>query len=142
MVAERLSSRRYLVGDQFTAADLTLAALLRPTRVVPYFYTHPHLQRLFEWREMQVKEHRREALLGYELALQEVRRRRGWALGEVSWLPAGSRGAHQPIPAEIPHLPAARNDQRSVGRWPLITGLLTYRKLARTCGLERTVYSE
>ena len=28
--AERLSTRRYLVGERFTAADITLAALMRP----------------------------------------------------------------------------------------------------------------
>src|SRR5579872_4760512 len=35
--AARLRSRPYLVGEQFSAADLTLAALARPVLLVPYF---------------------------------------------------------------------------------------------------------
>jgi glutathione S-transferase len=34
----------------FTAADLTLASLMRSVTVVPFFRDHPHLQSLFAWR--------------------------------------------------------------------------------------------
>jgi glutathione S-transferase len=139
IVAGRLSSRRYLVGDRFTAADMTLATLLRPAVLVPFFHENPRLQRLFEWRATQLQEHRREPQVGYEAALHDTRRRRGWALGAVRWLPAENRD-QQRISMEIPMLPVARNDQQSVGRWPLVTGLPSYLRLMLTCGLGRTVY--
>jgi glutathione S-transferase len=141
LVSDRLSSRRYLVGERFTAADLTLAALLRPTLLVPFFRDHPRLQKLFEWRRGQLQEHGRETQVSYESALHGIRRRRGWALGNVRWL---DENAHerQPIPAEIPRAPVARNDQQSVGRWPLVSGPLWYLRLRATCGLGRTAYGQ
>jgi glutathione S-transferase len=139
IAAQRLSSREYLVGDRFTAADLTLAALLRPTMVVPFFRTHPRLQRLFDWRATQLQEHRREAQSGYEAVLHDARRRRGWALGAVSWLPTSKRDDQRTF-TEIPTVPIARNDQQPVGRWPVITGPLWYVRLRLTCGLVRTRY--
>lgn len=139
MVAQRLSSQPFLVGDRFTAADLTLAALLRPTGLVPFFRDHPGLQRLFDWRVTQLQVHRRERQLGYEIALEEVRRRRGWALGAVSWLAASKRKDRAAL-SEIPATPAARNDQQPVGSWPILTGPLRYLRLALTCGLGRTSY--
>jgi glutathione S-transferase len=139
IAAERLSSRDYVVGSRFTAADLTLAALLRPAMLVPFFRDHPRLQRLFEWRATQLRDHRREAHAPYEAALHDVRRRRGWALGAVRWLPAGNR-ENQPISTEIPNLAVAHNDQQPVGRWPLVAGPLSYLRLTQTCGLGRTDY--
>jgi glutathione S-transferase len=138
-VARRLSSRRYLVGERFTAADLTLAALLRPVTLVPFFHDHPRLKQLFEWRSTQLREHHRESQLGYEAALHDARRRRGWTLGAVRWLSAENRN-DQPLSTEIPDLEVARNDQQPVGRWPLITGPLSYLRLMQTCGLGRTTY--
>jgi glutathione S-transferase len=139
IAATRLSSRRYLVGDQFTAADLTLAALMRPTGAVPFVRNHPCLQGLFEWRATQLREHRREPMNGYESALHEARQRRGWALGAVPWVPA-SKPSDENIATEIPTLTVARNDQQPVGRWPKTTGVYWYLQLRRTCGLERTRY--
>jgi len=137
--AQRLSSRDYLVGDRFTAADLTLAALLRPVMVVPFFRDHPRLRRLFDWRATQLQDHRRESHSGYEAVLHDVRRRRGWALSAVSWLPAAKRNDHSTV-TRIPTLPTARNDQQPVGRWPVITGFFCYVRLRLTCGLVRTRY--
>lgn len=137
LAAEQLRSREYLVGDRFTAADLTLAALMRPVVLVPYFTEHPRLQRLFAWRKQQLREHHRSEHVGYESALHELRMRRGWALGNVSWLqPEGSA----PALAEVPVLQAARNDQQPVGGWPLLTGPFEYLMLRQTCGLGRTPY--
>ena len=139
--AERLSSRPFLVGDHFTAADLTLAALLRPALLVPWFRDHPRLQGLFEWRAAQAQEHRREKRVGYEAAMHAIRQRRGWDLGAVSWLAIAGRGSAPSPPAELPTLTAAINDQQSVGRFPRTTGFFTYLKLKRTCGFERTSYA-
>jgi glutathione S-transferase len=135
--AERLASRRYLVGDRFTAADLTLAALMRPVPVVPFFREHPHLQRLFEWRSMQLQEHRREPQISYEHALGDIRRRRRWALGAVSW--RAQRRDRSSL-TEVPIIQAVRNDQQPVGRRPMITGPFWYLGLKLSCGLDRTPY--
>lgn len=139
IAAERLSSRRFVVGNQFSAADLTLAALLRPVMLVPFFHDHRRLQRLFDWRTTQLREHHRELHVRYETALHDTRRRRGWALGKVRWLRAEDRD-YRPIATEIPDLPVARNDQQPVGRWPLIAAPLSYLRLTQTCGLDRTGY--
>lgn len=139
LTAERLSSREYLVGDCFTAADLTLAALMRPVVLVPYFADQPRLQLLFAWRRKQLQEHRRPERSGYESALHEIRTRRGWALGNVSWLQTG-HGAH--TLSEVPDLQSARNDQQSIGGWPLLSGPFEYLLLKQTCGLGRTAYHQ
>jgi glutathione S-transferase len=136
IAARRLGSRDYLVGDRFSAADLTLAALLRPASLQPSIRAHPHLQRLFEWRETQLKAHRRPLRLDYEVAVEEVRRHRGWALDK----PNGMTVSEPAAETEIPTLTDARNDQQSVGRWPLITGPLWYLRLKLTSGLKRTRY--
>jgi hypothetical protein len=107
--------------------------------LVPVFGGHPMLQGLFEWRSRLLQEHRREAQVGYEKALDEIRRRRGWALGRVRWLGGPDREPHD-VSWEIPGIPVARNDQQSIGRWPLMRGPLWYLQLRASCGLGRTVY--
>jgi glutathione S-transferase len=142
LAARRLSTHRYLVGERFTAADITLAALLRPVTLVPYFRSHPRLQQLFDWRSKQLEAHRREPQVGYEKALDEVRRRRGWALGELSWLPpAAQSDVMANVPVDVPAVTAASNDQQSIGRWPMLRGPFWYLRLRRTSGLGRTPYS-
>lgn len=138
IAASRLSSRRYLVGGRFGAADLTLAALLRPIRVVPFFRDHPRLELLWLWRARQIEEHHREQQVGYESALHDIRQRRGWALGAVRWLPVRRDDVH--VDDEIPNLAIARNDQQSVGRWPRVLAPFRYARLKLTCGLGRTAY--
>ncbi len=140
-VADRLSSRPYLVGERFTGADLTLAALLRPVLLLPFFCDHSRLGRLWKWRERQLEEHHRDQEATYEAALKRVRERRKWALGAVRWL-AGESHGDPPTAAEIPSLSAARNDQQSVGRWPALLGPLWYLRLKLTCGLGRTAHPQ
>lgn len=137
-VAQRLSAHPYLVGERFTAADLTLAALLRPAMLVPFFRDHPGLQGLWQWRLQQLHEHQRETHVGYEKAMDAARRRRGWALGHVKWLTGPSQAG---VPAEIPSITVAQNDQQSMGRWPLLKSPYWYLRLAATCGLGRTAYT-
>jgi len=137
--ARRVSSQGYLVGERFSAADLTLAALSRPTLLVPFFRDHPRLQGLWEWRATQLREHHRERQVNYETELHDVRRQRGWDLGAVRWL-AGECHNECSTLTEIPALAVASNDQQPVGRWPLLTGPLGYLRLKFTCGLGRTAY--
>jgi glutathione S-transferase len=134
--AQRLRSHGYLVGEQFTAADLTLAALMRPVTVVPYFTQQPELRSLFEWRRKQLQDHHRPALVGYETAMHQLRKRRGWTLDKVRWLPEAGNAAGL---TGIPDLHAAQNDQQSVGRAPLLTGLFEYLMLK---GMSRSARSE
>jgi glutathione S-transferase len=135
---ERLAARPYLTGDRFTGADLTLAALMRPMSVVPFFREHPHLQQLFEWRAELLREHRRDPLISYEIALSEVRRRRQWALGTVSGRPERRNRSSL---TEVPTIEAVRNDQQSVGRRPLLTGPFWYLGLKLTSGLRRARFA-
>jgi glutathione S-transferase len=137
--AERISTQPYLVGRRFTAADITLAALLRPITLVPYFRDHPRLQQLFDWRAKQLEAHRRESQVGYEKALDEVRQRRGWALGALSWLPSTGRSDRSAF-TEVPAVTAASNDQQGVGRWPVIRGPFWYLRLMSASGLGRIPY--
>jgi glutathione S-transferase len=139
LAAERLSTRRYLVGERFTAADITLAALLRPVTLVPFFRQHPRLQQLFDWRAKQLEAHRRELQVGYEKALDEVRRRRGWALGAPGWR-SSARESDQVALTDVPAVTAARNDQQRIGRWPMIRGPFWHLRLMLASGLGRTPY--
>jgi glutathione S-transferase len=133
--AERLSSNAYLVGEQFSAADLTLAALMRPLVLVPYFFNHSRLQGLFEWRTRQLQDHGRADNIGYASALHEVRKRRGWTLGAVPWVSPQASAA-----TGVPSVATVRNDQQPVGRWPLVAGPFEYLRLKQTCGLGRRAY--
>jgi glutathione S-transferase len=134
-----LSSQSFLVGDRFTAADLTLATLSRPARLVPYFLHHPQLQGLWEWRARLVREHQRQQDISYEVEINDIRKRRGWALGAVGWMSA-DRIRDARASTAIPSLLVARNDQEPVGRWPLISGPVAYLRLALTSNLGRTPY--
>ena len=50
-VADKLGEQRYFFGNEITAADLTLAALLRPLRISDYFKNHSAFALLFEHQE-------------------------------------------------------------------------------------------
>lgn len=93
-IAKTLKQRPYLVGAQFTAADLTLASLLRPLRIVPHFSHHPALQLLFVWQERLFREHGRDATFPYEDAIRAQRQRRGTMRGLVRWMKA-DHGAYE-----------------------------------------------
>ena len=139
LAERRLRSRRFLVGSSFTAADLTLASLLRPVTVVPFFSDHPRLQSLFAWRRALLEEHHRDIEVGYEKALHEIRTQRGWSLGAVSWLPSSQRSDESDL-TDIPALQATTNDQQPVGRSTALLGPLRFLRLKLTSGLRRMPY--
>ena len=140
LLAERqVRTRRFLVGPSFTAADLTLASLLRPVTVVPYFRDHPRLQSLFAWRRTLLEEHKRDVEVGYEKALHEIRTQRGWSLGAVSWLPTSRRSEESEL-TDVPALQATTNDQQPVGRSTALLGPLRFLRLKLTSGLRRMPY--
>jgi len=60
-LSERLGGRDYFFGEQLSAADITVASLLRPLRVVPYFFDNPAYRPLFAWQENLFDRYRRPA---------------------------------------------------------------------------------
>jgi glutathione S-transferase len=117
-IARTLQHSAWLVGDSFSAADLTLASLLRPLRVVPWFRGHPALQGLFAWQERLFADHGRPREAVYETAIREQRQRRGWCRGAVRWPSTDSTQIEAPL--DPPSLKCALNDQQPIfgaGAW-------------------------
>ena len=108
-IAERLTGNKYLVGDEFSAADLSLAALLRPLTIVPFFAEHPGLKDLFDWHRSVVATYGAGAPSGYQLAINRARTKRSPVRRKirkmVATMPFALRGNH------------AHNDQRQVWTW-------------------------
>jgi len=132
-IARRIEREGFLVGARFSAADLTLASLLRPLRIVPHFAGHPRLQSLFIWQERLFREHRRDPAFPYETLLNAHRQRRGRVRGKVGWLGAdraAPAGVDEPLPLE-----AARNDIHPVNRWQLLPALPAYFRLRWRSGV-------
>ena len=137
-IARQLEQDGFLVGNRFAAADLTLASLLRPLRIVPYFSHHPHLQSMFAWQERLFRAHGRDVEVPYEETIRMQRERRGRMRGRVSWMSpvaavAAEAGVH--LSFKIAH-----NDIHSVNRWMLIAGLPAYLKLRWFSGVGRMRY--
>ena len=136
-IAAQLERNDFLVGGHFTAADITLASLLRPLRIVPHFADHPQLQSLFAWQQRLFLEHGRDMAFPYETLIQAKRRRRGSMRAQVSWM--------RPVPAlgasgESSLLQVAHNDIHSVNRWMLALGLPAYLKLRWFNGVGKMPY--
>jgi glutathione S-transferase len=136
-IERQLARDGFLVGGRFTAADLTLASLLRPLRIVPHFSHHPRLQALFVWQEQLFRAHGRDVTFPYEDAIREARQRRGTMRGLVSWM---KTRADAGLDAAEAMLQVAKNDQQPVSRWTLVTGLPAYLKLRWFNGVGRMPY--
>lgn len=65
-ISKKLKINNFLVGNAFSAADLTLAVCLRPLNIVPFFRDHPELKDLFRWQKNILLEHKRDEKLLYE----------------------------------------------------------------------------
>jgi hypothetical protein len=118
-LARRLEARTFVVGDDFSIADLALAAYLRPLTIVPFFYEHPQLQSLFAHQRTVLAEHSPEGLSAYQGAIAKARQSR---------LPVRRRIRQSEAALPVPDLGShAHNDQRSVWTWQ--TWLLPYRYL-------------
>ncbi|MEO8999669.1 MAG: glutathione S-transferase family protein [Rhodanobacter sp.] len=138
-IAAQLERDGFLVGGRFSAADITLASLLRPLRIVPHFVHHPRMQSLFAWQERLFREHVREVAFPYESLIQAQREHRRSMRGRVSWM-----GVEADVAAEAggsPALHVARNDIHSVSRWMLLPGLPAYLKLRWFSGVRRVPYA-
>lgn len=135
IVAKRLAARPFLVGDRFSAADITLAALLRPLRIVPGFRQHRALQPLFQWQEALFEEHGRTAYV-YEIALTARRNERGWMKGRPVSLReiANDNGTDD---AEGSAFAVAANDQHPVSKRLLALAPLDYFRLRHLNGMSK-----
>lgn len=73
-LVKRLNGQQFFFGNQFTAADITVASLLRPLRIVPYFRNHADLQYLFKWQDELFALHHRPLEYPYEMAINQARK--------------------------------------------------------------------
>lgn len=136
-IAERLRSSAWLVGERLSAADITLASLLRPLRIVPHFSHHPLLQGLFAWQERLFRTHGREPRLLYEELIDAQRQRRGRMRGSVSWLAAATPSS---AALDAP-LRTAVNDQHPVSALTLFKALPGYVRLRWFSGVRTVAYA-
>jgi glutathione S-transferase len=73
-LAARLKEREFVVGEAFSAADLALAAQLRPLTIVPFFAEHPRLQNLFERHRKTMARWSREGEFLNQAAIADARK--------------------------------------------------------------------
>jgi glutathione S-transferase len=127
---------------QLQWADITLASLLRPLRIVPHFSHHPRLQSLFAWQERLFREHGREGAYPYETAIRAYRERSGWMRGRVRWMRSTQDSLDAPTSAPSGwSSQVARNDIHQLNRWMLPLGLPAYLTLRWFSGVGRVRYT-
>jgi glutathione S-transferase len=110
-VAKEVEGRELIVGDAFSAADITLAALLRPLTIVPFFAEHPGMQKLFPWHKQVIAKHSNEKQSAYQIAINKARQTR-----------APMRRKLRDVAAKLPFHTAdqlAGNDQKNVWDWKM-----------------------
>ena len=108
-----LERRPFVVGNTFSAADLTLAALLRPLTIVPFFAEHEGLRGLFERHRRVLTSELGYVELAYQVAIREARGRR-----------APVRRKLRQCDGSVPFAPSegsAANDQRRLWNWETVT---------------------
>lgn len=135
-IAAHLEKHRFLVGDAFTAADITLASLLRPLRIVPHFSDHSKLQSLFAWQEQLFTEHGCDPAFHYETIIKAAREKRGVMRGKVRWLRDGGTASSPNGVA----LSQAQNDIHPVSSWMLPLALPGYMRLRWFGGVGKARY--
>lgn len=118
-----LRGRPYVIGDQFSAADLALAAQLRPLSIVPFFREHPQLQELFERQERVLATVSGEGAFLYQTAIASARKkrppyRRGLRHAQAKTTFSAQNGV-------------ALNDQKRVWDWSMFLMPFRYRGIWR-----------
>jgi glutathione S-transferase len=139
-IAARLERDGFLIGGRFSAADITLASLLRPLRIVPYFALHPDLQSLFAWQQRLFLAHGREAAFPYEELIHASRQRSGTMRARVSWMETAAASAPAACD-DLPTLQVADNDIQPVSQWTVLLALPAYLKLRWFGGVARAPYA-
>ena len=111
-LADKFTGREFVVGTKFSAADLSLAALIRPITVVPFFAEHPKLQGLFERHRNIVARWNDEGDFKYQIAIAKARQAK---------VPV--RRKLRDIKAVLPFKPngaVAANDQNKIWTWGML----------------------
>ena len=75
-LSARLEQREFVVGNRFSAADLALAALLRPLTIVPFFAEHAGLRSLFDRHRRVLTGPAGYVEFSYQAAIREARTQR------------------------------------------------------------------
>jgi glutathione S-transferase len=117
-LAASLGQRPFVVGDELSAADLALAALLRPLLIVPFFAEHEGLRELFERRRRVLTGGAGQADFPYQTAIHEARRSRAPVRRKL-------RERSTVVPFE-PSAGMAANDQRRLWTWEMMAIPLHY----------------
>ena len=117
-LAASLGRRPFVVGDELSAADLALAALLRPLLIVPFFAEHEGLRELFERRRRVLATGAGRVDFVYQTAIREARRQRAPVRRKL-------RERSTVVPFE-PRAGMAANDQRRLWTWEMMTIPLHY----------------
>ncbi|HEX6928034.1 MAG TPA: glutathione S-transferase family protein, partial [Gammaproteobacteria bacterium] len=104
----RIVSHGHIAGGKFSGADIALASLLRPLRIVPVFREAVEFSPLFAWQEEMFLGHGRECEMLYERRIRERRERLGWSMGGIDWLRTGNPDGVAEVAGEAEK---ARNDQ-------------------------------
>jgi glutathione S-transferase len=117
-LAAALEQREFVVGNVFSAADLALAALLRPLTIVPFFAEHEGLRSLFDRHRRTLAAHGGAAELAYQVAIRQARTQR----------PPVRRKLRQRATAVpfVPHQGSAANDQQRLWNRQTLTMPLHY----------------
>jgi len=108
-LAAELEKQTYVVNEIFSAADLTLAALLRPLTIIPFFSEHPKLQWLFERHQHVVKQWSDGCASTYQNAISLARKKSPPMRRKIIM--------HEASLPFMPHSNMADNDQRPVFTW-------------------------
>ena len=109
----RVGYREFIVGTEFSAADLTLAALLRPLTIVPFFSENPYFQGLFERHRTVVARWNDEGNFKYQSAIVQARQRRAPVRRRIrSVYVTQSFSTNGTL---------AANDQKTILDWSLLT---------------------
>ncbi|SMC21340.1 glutathione S-transferase [Andreprevotia lacus DSM 23236] len=111
-LAAALDGREFVVGEAFSAADITLATHLRPLLIVPFFAEHPGLQGLFARQQQVFAQLGAEAEFPYQAAITAARQHR-----------APVRRKLRDVAGSLPLQPAgalAGNDQNKVWTWNMV----------------------
>lgn len=111
-LAEKLEARKFVVGNLFSAADLSLAALIRPLTVVPFFAEHPKLLGLFERHRNIVARWNGEGDFKYQTAIAKARLRKAPVRRKL-------RDIRAALPFNIGG-PVAANDQNKIWDWGML----------------------
>jgi glutathione S-transferase len=117
-LSTKLEGQAYVIGTQFSVADLALAAQLRPLTIVPFFAEHPQLQNLFARQRNVLAAHSREGDAVYQTAMAQARRSKAPVRRSLRDA-QHHRTASMPFTVRAAH---ADNDQRNVwdsGMWAM-----------------------